>query len=188
MDECVGLRSAFLPASVGAGTQNKVNTTIRRNDAVMLDDVFRRAPDKSRILSIVGKRIAEKECRDLWHDGYTLFDTINYATWKESVLSRYGQCEFYGKHQDTMRNPDVPGEITRRLVTLVAYWNEEPEQFTGGEITFYHNDASISVTPKHNRVVVFPSFMLHEVNRVQLPDNAPHSAGRFSLNMWLGFK
>jgi Rps23 Pro-64 3,4-dihydroxylase Tpa1-like proline 4-hydroxylase len=42
------------------------------------------------------------------------------------------------------------------------------------------------VEPKHNRAIVFPSFMFHEVEKVEMrSDN--WDDGRFSLNYWMGF-
>jgi predicted 2-oxoglutarate/Fe(II)-dependent dioxygenase YbiX len=188
LQECIDLKPVYMPASVGAGNQNRKDTTIRKNDVVMLQSVFSAAPERSQILSIMERRMHERDCDQLWHKGDLIFDVINYATWREYVLSRYGRCDFYGPHQDTVRNPDNVGEVTRRLVTVVLYLNTEPEQFTGGELTLFKEAKEITVQPKHNRAVVFPSFTVHKVNNVKLPDDAPFSAGRFSINHWLGFR
>ncbi len=187
LQECIDLKPVYWPGSVGFGAQNRKDPTIRRNDVVMLQTVLSGAPDRSKIITLLDKRI--KECNALWHDGYYVFDLINYANWKEYVLSRYGKCDFYGSHQDTIRSTDNPTvEVTKRIVTVVFYLNTEPEQFTGGELTLYEKGKEVTVKPKHNRAVVFPSFTYHKVKNVQLPDDAPFSAGRFSINHWLGFR
>jgi Rps23 Pro-64 3,4-dihydroxylase Tpa1-like proline 4-hydroxylase len=157
----------------------------------MLDAVFGPAPARSRILSHVGKRIADKECNELWHKacaGYSILDVVNYADYRESVLSRYGRCDFYGPHQDTKYDKSNRAAVKNRLVTLVYYMNTEPEQFEGGRLTLYQSSQDHTVTPRHNRAVIFPSFVVHAVENVLLPDGAPFSAGRFSLNHWIGFK
>jgi hypothetical protein len=187
LNECIELRRVYMPAYVGAGTNNRIDTRIRQNDVVMLDSVFAAERKRSDILSLVDARVGE--LNPLWHEGYTLFDTINYHTWTESVLSRYGRCNFYGRHQDTIFDPQKKGETERRrLVTLVLYFNTEPEAFTGGDLNLYAGDKMATVKPKHNRAIVFPSFVFHNVNKVSLPDDAPFSAGRFSLNRWMGFR
>lgn len=187
LQEAIDLKPVYMPASVGQSTDNRIDPRIRRNDVVYLDSVFFAAPERSKILTLVKRRIQERECNDLWHKGYFLFDVINYATWYESVLSRYGQCDFYGLHQDTKQNKTNPGEIHQRLVTLVYYMNTEPERFTGGSLTLQQDDGKITITPKHNRAVVFPSFVYHKVENVQLNEEY-FSAGRFSLNLWMGFR
>jgi Rps23 Pro-64 3,4-dihydroxylase Tpa1-like proline 4-hydroxylase len=153
----------------------------------MLDSVFSAAPERSKILTLVKKRIADADCNRLWHEGYTIFDVINYSTYRESVLSRYGRCDFYGFHQDTKRSKGSTVDITHRLVTVVYYMNTEPERFSGGRLTLHQDDSKVTVTPRHNRAVVFPSFVYHQVENVQL-DGDEFSAGRFSLNLWIGFR
>lgn len=189
LQECIDLRPVYQPARVGAGKDNRRDTKIRRNDVVMMDTVF--SPDRTRsvILSALDRRVQEQDCKDLWHAGYTLFDTVNYANWKETVLSRYGKCDFYGRHQDTIFNADERGRCERRrMVTIVVYLNTEPEAFTGGALSLYDSDVEVTITPQHNRAVVFPSFCWHSVGNVQLSDGSPFSAGRFSINHWLGFQ
>ena len=188
LQECIDLKPVYMPASVGFAKENRRDPRIRRNDVVMMDTVFGAERGRSKILTAIDRRVQERECRDLWHKGYTLFDTINYAPRKETVLSRYGRCDFYGRHQDTIMNSEERGHCEkRRLVTIVIYLNTEPECFTGGALSLYESDVEITITPKHNRAIVFPSFCWHSVGNVELPDERPWSGGRFSINHWLGF-
>lgn len=191
LQEAIDLRPVYMPASVGQGVDNRRDPKIRRNDVVMLDSVFYAAPERSKILTHIANHIKSKECNKLWHracGGYTIFDVINYADYRESVLSRYGRCDFYGLHQDTKYDRNNGACIKNRLVTLCYYMNTEPEQFQGGQLTLCQDSGEYTVTPRHNRAVVFPSFVYHKVANVKLDDDAPFSAGRFSLNHWIGFK
>jgi 2OG-Fe(II) oxygenase superfamily len=183
LQECLDLRKVYMPAAVFDGpTATKIDPRYRKNEVVYLDEVFRAAPERSDILSIIRKKIWTDECKRLWHEGYYIFDIINYATWQEVVISRYAHENFYKKHQDTRRD-----HITCRLVTLVYYVNKVPEQFTGGALVLYHNEEHIRIEPKHNRAVVFPSFTYHEVESVTMNSDL-WEEGRFSLNCWLGFR
>lgn len=183
LQECIDLKKIYLPARVFDGPNaTKIDQSYRKNEVVYLDDVFRSSPERSDILSIVKKKIWTEECKKLWHEGYYIFDIINYSTWQESVISRYGNCEFYKRHQDTRRD-----HITYRLVTLVYYINRIPEQFTGGSLILWHDQEHIRVEPKHNRAVVFPSFTFHEVESVHM-SSEKWEDGRFSLNYWMGFR
>jgi 2OG-Fe(II) oxygenase superfamily len=181
--ECVALKELYMPANVLAGSgATKLDRTHRSNEVVYLDDVFRSDPGRSDILRIMKEKIWAEECKALWHDGYYLFDIINYSTWHEVVLSRYGDGAFYKKHRDTRRD-----HITHRLVTLVYYVNQRPEQFTGGALVLWEDDQYVRVDPRHNRAVIFPSFTFHEVEKVSTGSDGWDQA-RFSLNYWLGFR
>jgi SM-20-related protein len=114
--------------------------------------------------------------------GYHIFDIINYSTWQESVISRYGSCNFYKKHRDTRTD-----HITYLLVALIYYVNRVPQQFTGGSLILWQGTESLRVGPKHNRAVIFPSFTFHEVENVRMRSERWED-GRFSLNYWMGFR
>ncbi|HWE51408.1 MAG TPA: 2OG-Fe(II) oxygenase [Bryobacteraceae bacterium] len=187
LGECLSLRPVYMPARVGQGQENRVDDRLRRNDVVYLDSVFSPAPDRSVILRTMKGAIWSQEAKQIWHAGDFVFDIVNYATHHETVLSRYGTCDFYGRHQDTKHDKTDPGSIRHRLVTMVYYVNRTPEKFTGGALTLHKNQKSLTVDPAHNRLVVFPSFTFHEVEKVTLEDDAFEN-GRFSLNIWLGFK
>jgi predicted 2-oxoglutarate/Fe(II)-dependent dioxygenase YbiX len=183
LQECIDLRKVYLQASVFDGPAvTKVNLDYRRNDVVMIDDIFRSEPHRSDILTILKERVWDEESRSLWHDGYYIFDIINYSTWWEAVVSRYGDGNFYKKHQDTRRD-----HITYRLVTMVYYVNKLPQKFTGGALVLWRDGECLRIEPKHNRAVVFPSFTFHEVEVVKMQQGNWEEA-RFSINYWMGFR
>ena len=183
LTECIDLKKFYQPAKIFDGpTATKVDPTYRKNDVVYLDTLFQGVHENSDILTTMKKAIWGEEAKRVWSKGNTLLEVLNYATHSEAVLSRYGKCDFYGKHRDTRFD-----HLTYRLVTLVYYVNTIPEKFTGGSLTFWHEDQSLKAEPKHNRLVVFPSWTMHEVENVRLPDDAAWEDGRFSLNYWMGF-
>jgi Rps23 Pro-64 3,4-dihydroxylase Tpa1-like proline 4-hydroxylase len=183
LQECIELKKLYVQAPVFDGPDaTKVDREYRDNEALYLDDVFRAAPERSDILSIIKEKVWTEECKTLWHEGYSIFDVINYSTWHEAVISRYGNGAFYKKHHDIRRD-----HITYRLVTLVYYVNRLPEQFTGGSLILLEDDESLRLEPKHNRAVVFPSFTFHEVEPVSM-SSEEWDSGRFSLNYWMGFR
>ena len=103
------------------------------------------------IARILRRKVWTHECRTLWHDGYYLFDVINYATWHELVLSRYGNGAFYKPHQDTLFH-----QLPCRLVSLVYYVARVPKEFTGGALVIWHGRETFRVYPQHNLAVLFP--------------------------------
>jgi hypothetical protein len=181
--ECVELKKLYVPASIFDGTNStKINTDYRSNSVLYVDEVFKNCPEKSDILTILKKRVWTEECRTVWHDGYYIFDIINYATSHEIVISYYGDANFYKRHQDTRWDL-----ITSRLVTLIYYVNTIPTQFEGGALTIWHDDRNISIESRYNRAIIFPSFMFHGVEGVRMNSNQ-WIDGRFSINYWMGFK
>jgi predicted 2-oxoglutarate/Fe(II)-dependent dioxygenase YbiX len=183
LTECVELKRVYAPAKIFDGpAASKVDVTFRSNEVVYLDDVFRTAPERSDILTILRKKIWTDECKVAWHEGDYIFDVINYSTWQEAVVSRYGDGGFYKRHQDTRRD-----HITYRLVTLIYYVNAVPEHFSGGELVIWKDKESLRIQPKHNRAIIFPSFSLHEVGLVRL-SSQEWEHGRFSVNYWMGFR
>jgi len=183
LQECIDLKKVYMPAMIFDGpTATRKDAQYRVNEVVGLDEVFRGAPERSDILSVIKGKIWTEECRNLWHEGDYIFDVINYSTFQEAVISRYGNCGFYKKHQDTRWD-----HITYRLVTLVYYVNQLPERFTGGSLLLWKGDECLRIDPKHNRALIFPSFTLHEVERTCM-DGDKWEDGRFSVNYWIGFK
>lgn len=183
LQEALDLKKVYMPARVFDGVvSTRIDPEFRSNEVVYLDEVFRSCPERSDILRIMKSKIWTPECRAIWHDGYYIFDIINYSTWQEAVLSRYGQGGFYKRHQDTRWD-----HITYRLVTIVYYVSNQDADFDGGELVLSEHGETLRIKPQHNRAVVFPSFVFHEVEMVTMEKNDWGDA-RFSLNYWLGFR
>jgi predicted 2-oxoglutarate/Fe(II)-dependent dioxygenase YbiX len=183
LEECVNLKEFYTPAGVFENSDDtKIDPSYRNNEVAYLDSLYRDAPGRSRTLTALRKTIWARECKLLWHEGYTVFDAVNYSTWQEATVSHYGDGAFYKRHRDTKK-----AGVTHRLVTLVYYVHREPARFTGGDLVIWQGDESLTLQPKHNRAVVFPSFAIHEVERVRMTDGLWESA-RFSVNYWMGFR
>jgi hypothetical protein len=182
LKECIELKKVYMPAKIADGPSgSKLDLGFRRNDVVYLDDIFSGAPERSDILSQLSRRVQSLECKELWAKHYLLFDIINYATRREVVVSRYGHGGGYKKHRDTIINASP-----NRLVTLVYYVNLSPSRFSGGDLVLWEAGSSLRISPKHDRLVAFPSAVYHEVEEVQISEDA-WEYGRFSINYWLGF-
>lgn len=179
--ECLDLKPVYMPATIGTLEGEQSKTSLRRHEVVYLGEVFRPAPARSRILRHVQSVLRSKEMTEALA-GPLLYDILNYSNHREAVLSRYGNCDFFGTHRDT-----IPGQPRRRIVTLVYYVNSQPERFEGGAITFQVGQEQLRIVPKHNRAVIFPSATVHSVEPVKL-DSEEWGAGRFSINYWAGFK
>ncbi len=114
----------------------------------------------------------------------------------ELELVAYGDGACFAPHSDMPIGPRrrALGEERRgsvnRLLSGVYYFHREPKGFTGGAL-FLHRFGSdggpgdrVEIAPVQNSFVLFPSWVIHEVARVDCPTNdfAEH---RFAVNIWL---
>lgn len=105
----------------------------------------------------------------------------------ETELVAHRDGAFFGPHIDTFVAADRTGEATDRLISTVFYFAFAGASFSGGELAIYpfaSGSPPATVEPRNNRLVAFPSFVLHEVRRVSIPGNDFRDA-RFSINAWL---
>jgi PKHD-type hydroxylase len=77
----------------------------------------------------------------------------------------------YRKHTDRLFNI-----ITRKLSITVQL--SDPEDYEGGEFLLYNEESPVILPKKQGTVLVFPSFTLHEVKKV-------NSGTRYSLVAWI---
>lgn len=187
LQECGDLKKFFVPAAIidDANHQNKTDVKYRKNDVVYIDNVF--AFDRKHCLALkyLEGKMFSKEFKDFMSEGDSIFAILPYTNSNETVLSRYGMCDFYGWHQDIH-----PGRICSRIFTCVYYVNRVPEKFTGGELTFSNKpdgEKKLTVKPKHNRAVFFGTSTYHKVGNVRVESEDPMDF-RFSFNCWFGFK
>jgi Rps23 Pro-64 3,4-dihydroxylase Tpa1-like proline 4-hydroxylase len=96
--------------------------------------------------------------------------------------------DFFRVHTDS-----GAGDAASRAVTFVYFFHREPAPFRGGELRIYdsrleHGEyvsagGGTSIIPKRNRVVFFPSSLMHEVMPVACPSRA-FADSRFTVNGW----
>ena len=114
----------------------------------------------------------------------------------EFQMNAYGDGGHYGPHFDTPlgpgRRPLGKGEGEDRVISAVYYFFREPKAFTGGALRLYRfgtdpeacePDDSIAFEPVQNRLVVFPAWARHGVDRVACP-SGEFEDYRFALNCW----
>ena len=86
-----------------------------------------------------------------------------------NFVSYYENGDYYKPHHDVAN-----------FSSILYYWRGE-KNFTGGELFFPELEMKIEM--KKNRMVLFPSWLLHEVSEVKMNDNVNllELAGRFSI-------
>ena len=106
----------------------------------------------------------------------------------ELELAAHGDGAFYAVHRDIpigdarKRRSDE----TDRVLSSVYYLHSEPKGYSGGELRLYQLDDSaafVEIQPLQNSLVVFHSWVPHEVRPVSVPSGAFHNY-RFAINCW----
>lgn len=105
----------------------------------------------------------------------------------EMQLTAHGDGNFYKVHND------ADGEVVKRTLTYVYYFNREPKPYRGGNLRMYETNyvngwiakpEYQDIEPVNNRIVLFDSRCMHEVLPVE-SDSQAFEDCRFTLNGWL---
>jgi SM-20-related protein len=115
----------------------------------------------------------------------------------EFELNAYGDGSHFAPHIDIPIGPNRREAGERegedRFVSAVYYFFREPKAFSGGALRLYRFGAdpencsevdSVTFEPVQNRLVIFPSWAQHAVERVSCESSA-FADYRFGLNCWL---
>lgn len=97
----------------------------------------------------------------------------------ELQVTAHGNNCYYKTHNDN-GSPDT----CKRVLSYVYYLHRQPKSFTGGELKIY-DTKTITVEPDHNKLVFFPSHLMHEVLPVSCEENFIDY--RFTVNGWIKF-
>ena len=103
----------------------------------------------------------------------------------EIRLAAHTDGDFFSPHRDSFTGSDREQTSGDRLITAVYYFHQTPRAFQGGDLHIHPFDKSAPavIEPCNNRLVAFPSFILHEVLPVTvLSGNFADS--RFSVSCW----
>ncbi len=111
------------------------------------------------------------------------------ANYIEATVVASNDGEFFKRHADNACDG------TRiREITFVYYFHREPKGFSGGQLRIYTSFVRAIMTrspirtetiaPLQNRIVFFPSCMMHEVLPVCCPSHA-FADSRFSITGWI---
>jgi len=106
---------------------------------------------------------------------------------REIEICAYGDATFFGPHIDTQKTGP------RRIVSSIYYFFHQPPAFSGGELRFHGwqslspTDAraarTIDVRPRCDTLVIFPSWLCHEVRPISCSSSAWRDH-RFAINCW----
>lgn len=106
----------------------------------------------------------------------------------EAQITASNHGDFFYCHTD-----DSAVEISTRALTFVYFFHREPKAFSGGELRIYDSqrengqwvkaDQCQTIVPEQNRIVLFPSSLVHEITPVECPTEV-FADSRFTVNGW----
>jgi SM-20-related protein len=108
----------------------------------------------------------------------------------EAQITASNDGEFFRAHNDNTHPRLAPREVT-----YVYFFHREPKPFEGGELRLYDSrfqngryvagsGRCVSIEPRQNMVVFFPSHFMHEVTTVHCASGA-FADSRFTMNGWI---
>ena len=104
-----------------------------------------------------------------------------------SVTARLPSCSS-GRSTTTRTSVSASSSLNQRVPSNSV--STEPRHFTGGEIRLYNlgegpgSDRRIAVPPRQNSLLLFPSWVGHDVTTVSVPTH-DFADSRFAVNCWL---
>lgn len=168
----LGHREALEPSSTGG---------LRRRENWRRSHVDRAPPFGERVLPVIC-RVAEQAVERL---GLEPFEIIS----RDIQFTAHNDGDYYRVHRDW-----TPEDTGHRRLTFVYYLHRQPLGFDGGGLRMfdtsedggqYFDQAYSKVLPRDNRIVFFPSYVWHEVEKVTCRSGL-YEDSRFTLNGWLG--
>ena len=151
------LKKDLLPDNqpIGYGIATEFGKPMGRMKRVYLDDKFLDRREDSNILQVY-KKITSQEVRDNYKK-----TTAAYRQWEitnndESIVSYYDDGDCYNSHFDKFMH------------TVLIWFYKKPKRFTGGNLTFPESNQKVECL--HNRLLIFPSYYLHEIDKVELEE------------------
>jgi hypothetical protein len=178
--EYVAAREAdFQPGRAYDRRAARAEVDVARRDCVLLADLGPfHAPLDGFVRGIVAPALAELRMGE--HAG----EPAAYE------ISAYGDGGHFNAHVDV----DAEGSHERvRILSCVYYFASTPRRFTGGELRLHALPTAsagetalpfVDVEPETDSLVVFASWLRHEVRPVRLSSGA-WSDRRFAINCWV---
>ena len=166
-------KEQFRDSVVKDGLSNKIDTAVRQAQSC---PQFRK--DKSAF------------CLDLIKVAIGSFKKIGLKPFTideyEIELVAHGHGAFFKRHCDTLTQQSAAESPMARVVSVIYYFHRQPCAFTGGQLRIYSllNEDFIDIEPSHNKLVMFPAIVPHEVLPVNCPSQQFEDA-RFAINIWL---
>lgn len=161
----------FSPDMTFSATDN--GQLLKNNKSVPLDSIYQNNRRMSDILRL-NRKLFDTSIFDPFSKLHPYNECIKECSIDYTLLSYYENGDFYISHKDLAQ------------FTALTWIYKEPKMFSGGEFSFPEDD--IQIETKNNRVVLFPSWVAHEVTEVAMKQDFEYSCnGRYCITQFLCF-
>ena len=161
------------PSNVHSGSAKQDGKPLKQNMVAPLGKIYNELIH-SDIFNVLGKIYGE-EFSQIMDDMGNEFRYYNGSTHPTNscFISYYENNDFYKLHRDNA------------ILTFLFWCNKEPIRFKGGDLTL--PEIGVDVEYKNNRLVVFPSHLLHSVSPIEMiSENEPLSGyGRYCISYFM---
>ena len=148
------------PGSYGVSTVANLNR-------VYLEAIYPNNREDSNILTLY-KKILSQEVLENYRQttpAARQFENTNYDC---SIVSYYEDSNNYGEHFDSFMH------------TVLIWFYQTPKRFEDGNLRFPESNETVECI--HNRMIMFPSYYLHEVDKVKLENKyRDQGLGRYCM-------
>tara|TARA_Y100000780_G_C13583853_1_gene377863 strand:- start:198 stop:776 length:579 start_codon:yes stop_codon:yes gene_type:complete len=120
---------------------------------IYLEELYPENRQDSNILSVYGKVIS-KEVVENYKNITASARQFERTNRDQTVVSYYENSNNYAEHFDSFMH------------TVLIWFYKEPKRFEGGNLTFPESTETVECI--HNRMIIFPSYYLHEVDKVKI--------------------
>lgn len=138
---------------------------LRKGSAKFLDRLYPFNRQDSCILSNLRGYLFTQNILKYIEETDTIFQMWQLINCDYTMISYYQDSDYYKPHKDNA------------VFTSLLWLNREPKGFNGGDLTFTAHNHTIDY--KHNRCVIFPSVVTHEVSEIKMKPN--NTNGRFCI-------
>ena len=134
---------------------------------IYLDDIYIAHREDSNILTLYRKILSE-EVLEAYRKTTPSWRTFEITNQDCSVISYYENLDKYSEHFDKFMH------------TVLIWFYREPKKFDGGDLKF--NQSNQTIECRHNRMIMFPSYYVHEAKIVNMKEEYQHQGlGRFCM-------
>lgn len=159
------------PDHTGTASDEVTGVPKKRNAGLFLDHVYniRQCSD---ILQLTRKYYS-KEVVEAAEKNSFYYKLLKRSNTDSTLLSYYEDSDHYLSHEDQSE------------ITIITYYWKTPKMFTGGNLSFTEYNHTVELEPWD--VILFPSFMSHEVSRVEMLPGAQSNKlnGRVALSTFI---
>ena len=144
--------------------------TKAKNSRLYYDLIF-----KDKKYSYINKmlyKVRNKDFHKVIEDVMPIGKILKHTDFDNTLVNYYEHGDEYKSHYDYS------------MFTMLIFFYKQPKKFSGGDLYFEENN--VTVECKHNRMVLFPGYYLHQVKKVLMNNNDFNIMnGRFSITHFI---